>query len=325
MKADDFMPGEAAVAQIRKDLEAYEAGRRSAERQVWLRVPLFLGALLVVVNLLAWTFNAIADRNEQWLSAPHVFLYVAGLFALFFVYRQAMKPATEVRQSFRERLLPIIFGFIKDMRYDHNTTPGSFDRLPRATTGEFNRQIFDDVVTGKYEGFPFELYEAQLSRKAGKSDQTVFKGVILAVEAETAFPGLLVATRRSNAVQSFFQDMFGSRGLEELTSGVAPLDAVYEFRTDNVAAARPLVAGRLAQALQWLGEAWPEEPARVALQGSDAFLLIPHSKNFFELPGISMPIDYDIHVQPIVADMVSLLATGALVRKIGAADDKESA
>jgi hypothetical protein len=37
---------------------------------------------------------------------------------------------------------------------------------------------------------------------------------VLAVEAETAFPGLLVATRRSNTVQSFFREMFGSGSLE---------------------------------------------------------------------------------------------------------------
>ena len=80
------------------------------------------------------------------------------------------------------------------------------------------------------------------------------------------------------------------------------------------------MTGRLAKALQWLGETWPEQPARVALSGSDGFLLIPLSKNFFELPGISAPLDYQRHVAPMIADMVSLLATASLVRKIGAPD-----
>ena len=115
--------------------------------------------------------------------------------------------------------------------------------------------------------------------------------------------------------------MFGSGGLEEVQSGVAQLDETYEFHTDNAAAARPLVSGRLAKALQWLGETWPGEPARVALQGSDGFLLIPSTKNFFELPGISTPLDYRAHIEPLVADMVALLATAALVRKIGQPDD----
>ena len=59
----------------------------------------------------------------------------------------------------------------------------------------------------------------------------------------------------------------------------------------------------------------------MALKGSDAFLLIPLSKNFFELPDISEPLDYRRHVGPMIADMTALLATAALVRKVGAPDD----
>ena len=78
------------------------------------------------------------------------------------------------------------------------------------------------------------------------------------------------------------------------------------------------MTGRLAQALEWLGEAWPEQPARIALHGRDGFLLIPLSKNFFELPALSEKLDYKAHVEPMIADMAALLATAALVRKIGA-------
>ena len=321
MDARNFMPDETVVAGIRKDIERYEVERAGAYAQVIWRVPVFLGALVVVAGIVAYGFNGFADPNEQWLSSPHVFLYFGTVVALFFAYSLAMRPATKLRQSFREHVLPIVLGFIKDMRYANATTPNSFDRLPRQATGSFNRQGFDDVVSGKYEGFPFELYEATLSQKAGKSSQTIFKGVVMAFETITPFPGLLVATRRAGQISRFFRDMFGSGGLEEVQCGVAQLDETYEFHTDNAGAARPLVSGRLAKALQWLNETWPGEPARVALQGSDGFLLIPSTKNFFELPGISTPLDYRAHIEPLVADMVALLATAALVRKIGQPDD----
>src|SRR5690606_31824832 len=148
----------------------------------------------------------------------------------------------------------------------------SFERLPGEAMGSYNRQSFDDVVTGTIDGFPFELYEAELRQKAGKSSSTTFKGVIVAFETATPFPGMLVATRKSNQVMSFFRGFFGGSSLHELQSGIAELDASYDFRTDNPEAARPLVQGRLAQALQWLGEAWPDEPARIALKGEDGFL-----------------------------------------------------
>ncbi|CAN7690574.1 hypothetical protein LJR234_005793 [Mesorhizobium amorphae] len=321
METTDFMPSEVVIAGIRKDIEDYEARRASAYRQVRWRVPVFVGLVVVFMVLVAWLFNKVADPNEQWFSTPHVFLYFGSFVAALLLYFQAVKPATRLQQSFRETLLPMIFGFIQDIRYQHGVRPNSFDRLPRETVGPFNRQSFDDVFSGRYEGFAFELYEAELREGTGKGSSTAFRGVIVAFETITPFPGTLVATRRANVVVGFFRGMFASR-MEELSSGVSELDAAYEFRTDNVEAARPLVSGRLAQALKWLGETWPDDPARVALDGSDGFLLLPQPKDFFELPDISVPLDYQTHVAPMIADMGAMLATAALVRKIGAKDEQ---
>lgn len=320
METADFMPDETEIAGIRRNIEAYEAARSSAVRQVRWRVPLFVGLVLVVVALIAWLFNKVADPHEQWFSTPHVFLYVIGFVVAIVLYFRARKPATRLQQSFRETLMPIIFGFIGDMRYQHDVTPHSFDRLPRETVGGSSMSRFDDIISGRYDGFAFELYEADLWDGAStKTKATAFKGVVVAFEAIEPFPGILVATRRTNAVMGFFRGMFASK-MQELSSGVPELDAAYEFRTDNVEAARPLVTGRLAQALKWLGETWPDDPARIALNGGDGFLLLPQAKNFFELPEISVPLDYTRHVAPMISDMGAMLATAALVRKIGAKD-----
>lgn len=131
---------------------------------------------------------------------------------------------------------------------------------------------------------------------------------------------MLVAARKAGKVVGFFRGMFSSK-MQELASGVPELDATYEFRTDNVEAARPLVTGRLARALTWLGETSPHDQARIALTGSDGFLLMPRNMNFFELPDISMPLDYQTHIAPMIADLGAMLATAALVRKIGARDE----
>ena len=321
MDTKELMPSEEVIAGIRKDIEAYEVEREKAHAQVRWRVPVFLGLLLVVAVLLAVALNSLASPYLQWFSTPHVFLYFGTFVGAFFVYNAAMGPATRLRQSFRERVLPIVFGCIRDMRYANGTTPDSFGRLPRKAVGSFGRESFDDTVSGTYDGFPFELYEAKLST-GGKSDRIVFKGVVAAFETVTPFPGLLVAAKRAGTVSNFFRDLFGGSGLETVECGIAELDEAYEFHTDNPGAARALVTGQLAKALQWLNETWPGEPARVALDGRDGFLLLPHDKNFFELPDISTPIDYKAHIEPLVAEMVSLLATVALVRKIGAPGDE---
>lgn len=320
MDAQDFMPSEAALKGVRAEIEVYEAERQKVRRSAAIRIPIYLAIVVILVAVLAVAFNSFADPNEQWSSAPHVFLYIGGLVALFIAYASATAPTRRLQQSFRERLLPVIFGFIDKVRYRRGETPASVHKLPRDTVGSFNQSSYDDEISGVWQGLPFELYEAVFSQKVNKNSSTIFRGVVVALETETAFPGVLIATRKANKVTSFFRGIFGTE-LHELQSGVPILDAAYDFRTDNLDAARPLVTGRLAQALQWLGETWPEEPARIALKDRDAFLLLPQSKNFFELPDISVPLDYKTHIAPMIADMASLLATGALVRRIGSAGE----
>ncbi|WAX97484.1 DUF3137 domain-containing protein [Aminobacter sp. NyZ550] len=310
------MPDEATTAGIKKDLEAYQAERNAIRLSTAWRVPLYLGGVIVAVLVLALIFNFIADLNEQWLSTPHVYLYVVGFIAAFFAYFRAMRPLEAANASFRNKLLPIVFGFIKNMRHERGATPPSFVNLPESTVGKYNNLEIDDFISGNYDGFDFELYETLLTQRAEKHDSTTFQGVIVAFGLKKPFEGTLVATIRTNAVLSFFGELFGS-GLKELRSGVQDLDMAYEFRSDNVEAAQPLVSGQMAQALTWLKEAWPGEPARIALSGTSGFLLLPHQKDFFELPASDVALDYKVHVEPMIADMATILATASLVRKIG--------
>ena len=321
MAAEDLMPDAASMARIRAEVEAWEAERARAMRGIRWRVPVYLGLVLLGVIVLAVIFNAAADPREQWLSAPHVFLYVAGIVAAFFAWRAARRPAAELERSHRDRLLPIAFGFIDGLSYARGATPASFADLPREAVGDFDSQMFDEVVSGRRGGFTFELYEARLSRTGAGPDQSVFRGVVLALETEATFPGLLVGTRRSGAVSRFLRDMFGDSKLTDLESGVADLDDDYAFRSDNVAAAQPLVSGRLGRVLAWLREGWPKDPARVALRGDRAYLLLPHDKDFFALPDVNTPIDFEAHIRPIIADLASLIATGALIRKVNSPEE----
>jgi hypothetical protein len=310
------MPDEATTAGIKKDLEAYQAERNAIRLSTAWRVPLYLGGVIVAVLVLALIFNFIADLNEQWLSTPHVYLYVVGFIAAFFAYFRAMRPLEAANASFRNKLLPIVFGFIKNMRHERGATPPSFVNLPESTVGKYNNLEIDDFISGNYDGFDFELYETLLTQRAEKHASTTFQGVIVAFGLKKPFEGTLVATIRTNAVLSFFGELFGS-GLKELRSGVQDLDMAYEFSSDNVEAAQPLVSGQMAQALTWLKEAWPGEPARIALSGTSGFLLLPHQKDFFELPASDVALDYRVHVEPMIADMATILATASLVRKIG--------
>lgn len=316
MDGTDFMPDGATLAAIREEIERYESLRASAKRRVLWRVPVYWLAVMLVVAGLAIAFNGMASPYEQWTSTPHVFLYVAGAVAIVLSFVSARAPARKLHATFRQTVLPMVFGFIDDLSYQTEDEPRSFDRLPREALGEFDDASFDDVISGSFGGFSFELYEANLEQSSAGSTSTVYKGLIVTFQAAAPFPGVLIATVRSNRKASLLRSILGGGELDELKSGVTELDSLYEFRTDNAEAARPLVEGRLAKALQWLGESWPSEPARIVLKGDDGFLLLPSTKNFFELPGDSVPLDFDAHIRPMIADMASILAIVSLVRKV---------
>lgn len=320
MDAAGFMPSEAALAKVRSEIEAYEAEREKTGRAVWVRRVLFLAILAVLTIVLTLAFNSFADPREQFSSSPHFWLYVVAAILVPVLYSAANGPANKLQQSVRDRLLPVIFGFIDDVRYRKGDVPDSFSHIPKDTIGAHSDVDFDDEIVGVWQGWPFELYEAKATVGSGKSQSTVFQGVVITLKTEQPFPGELIAARRATSVTSFFRGIFGNE-LEEITSPDPFVNERYHFRTDNPEAAAPLVTGRMTQALKWLGETWPDEPARIAMNHDDVFLLLPHSKNFFELPPISVPLDYKTHVAPMIADMATLLATASLVRQIGASDE----
>ena len=321
MDASKFMPDEAMVASIAADLKRYNGERAVAQAEVSRRRILYFGgytlAMALVAAAMAWLLVE-TDADAFGFVIP---IAAFCLFGYWIVAGIASAPARRLQQSFRDTLLPRIFGFIGNVSYAHGRQPPSFSRLPRVATGHFNRTKFQDVFAGRYEGFEFELYETTLTYKGNKSSNTVFDGVVLAFGLTRRFPGTLVAVKSEPGIVRFFRDLFDRSGLETIEAADPALAGLYEFRSDNPDAARSLVSGRFTQALDWLKDAWPGSLARVALQGEDGFLLIPTTKDFFELPHISVETDYQAHVEPIVAEMVTLLATAALVRQVtGEAD-----
>lgn len=314
MDARDFMPPEEVVAAVRTEIDRHNEERSAVLSDIARWKPVYVGTALAAAVAVAWITYILFSRSDGLVTA--MMLTVAfGLLAVYQAHEIATQPLKVRQQRLRDSLFPKIFGFVEDLRYQHRGKPLSFTRLPAAATGRHTGHSFDDVIAGRYAGFPFELYETTLTRRSGKSTRTVFRGLVLAFQAPHVFPGTLVATKQSGEVARFFRDLFGDGGLKRVETGDASLDAVYEVRSDNPSAARPLIDGNLARALDWLRETWPGEPARVALCDGDAFILLPMSKNFFELPVGATALVYETHVEPIVAELAALIATASLVRK----------
>ena len=307
-----LMPKEAALEDLRAAVAAYNASRGGVTNHMYIRVVLIFGGFLVFAGFA--TYVAVTEIESNIVGFVLGLLFVAGGF----VWRFAIAPAKQFQQSLRDRMLPIVFGFVDRVHYVHGAMPHFIAAMPDKDFVPRDRSEHGDLIAGTQDGLAFTLSETELSRGSGKSRETTFKGVIFHYEREEAFPGLLLAARKPSAVQRFMRDLFGSStALTLVTSGNPEVDASHEFRTDRPDAATPLVQGTLAKALDYLASEWRDDVVRIALNQRQCYLLVPTKKDFFELPPVDTPIDFERHIRPMIRDLVLLLATAQLVRRIG--------
>ena len=306
-----LMPKDAALEAVRAAVAEYNAARPKVARDMYLNVTLVLGVYLLFSALLLYLV-ATQIEKDWTLVTLGVLVFGATL-----AWKFAVGPAKRFQQGLRDRMLPLVFGFIGEVQYVHGATPRFLSGMPGKEFVPRDRSEHGDMIAGVHEGLAFTLSETEMSTGSGKSRQTTFKGVIFHFEREEAFPGLLVAVRKPNAMHRFMRDLFGGGALALVTSGNPEVDAFHEFRTDRAEAATPIVQGALAKALDYLSSVWRDDVVRLALRGRDCYLLVPAKKDFFELPPVDTPIDFERYIRPMIRDLVTLLATAQLVRRIG--------
>lgn len=315
MSLDKFRPDEGVAAEIRSRLDAYETQRQTVHRQQRWLIPLSLipAGLVAILGLMPLLVGGeTAMEAGDWMDFAWWLLLGVGMLAYAGVW-VAKLPARRLQQSMRDRLLPRLFGFLGDVDYAHGAVPFSFDHLPKEALPDYGNREFGDVLRGRHQWMQFELCELEL-KTGGKNKRTVFKGLVVSFDMPAAFPGLLLVTPRLGEVAGFFREMFGAR-LQVVTANDDLLDALYEFRSDHAGAAQPLVRGPLRAALGDLRRASRDGAPRLALTGKLGFLILPTSKDFFELPGVERAALYERDIEPMVADLVALLDTAGTVRQ----------
>jgi hypothetical protein len=315
MAEGDYKPDDDAVAAIKAHLVAYDAQRATEDRN--LR---FLGPMSLVPAVLVALFGigALLTADEAPFGAKDKFQFAFWIFLAVMLlgsggFWLAQRPSKRLQQNLRDRMLPALFGFIGEIEYTHGRTPFTFDHIPKGVLPDHARAEFGDVVRGMHKWMRFELFEAHL-KSGGKSNTTLFDGVVVGFEIPARFPGVLLATPRVGQWSMFFRDMFGT-AFTTVEAGDSLLDATFEFRTDNAPDARRLIAGSLGQALAPMRQTWREGAPRIALSQTTGFLVMPTTRDFFELPDLGTSVSYERHIQPMVTELIQLLDTALVVRR----------
>ncbi len=304
------MPDAAALETVHRAIDAYNEERPARELAMQQRVTIVMGGFVVVAGcILLLLFNS-GMKDGFGLVCGGVF------FVGWSLYQQCLKPARAFQQDLRDRMLPVIFGFVDRVQYSKGTTPRFMERFPKQALMKYASATHDDAVSGVYENLRFMLSETELTT-GGKNKTVLFKGVIFHFIRDNSFPGILAATKRPGGFQKFVENFFSTGPLNVIESGDPRADASHEFRTNNMTAAKPLVEGDMVSALDYLSGVWPTDVVRIALSDHECFLLVPSKKNFFELPDIAHDINFEADVMPMIRDMVTLLVTARLVSHIG--------
>jgi hypothetical protein len=167
-----LMPKEGALENLRAAVAAYNGARPRVTRELYLRVLLIFGGYLLFAAFVA--YMAWSDIESNVVGIVLGLLFVGGGF----VWKYAVAPSKNFQQTLRDRMLPLVFGFVEEVQYAHGATPRFMAGLPGKDFVARDRGEHGDMIAGRHEGLAFTLSETELSTGSGKSRQTTFKGVV---------------------------------------------------------------------------------------------------------------------------------------------------
>jgi hypothetical protein len=306
-----YMPGETAVAEIKRHIDEYNRDRPGIYKSCFNIAWLAMGGYAVVALLIAYVVFQMDERGRVF-GFTAVFVGLAGAW----LWRLVWQPLRDHQLSLRYRLFPQVFKFIDGCRYSAGVEPGFLGDLNRLKLVNFTSTANDDLISGTHDGMDFELVETKLIRGKGKSQEVQFEGLIFHFKLEKEFPGLLVAAKRSSGWQRTMKEMWRTGPIDELLSGNRQLDETHDFRSNNHRDARALIAGPITSVLTWLGNEWHGGEVSIALSHDDGYLMLPSKQDFFALPDMQHDVHYESDVKPLVREMVMLLAVAHVVRRV---------
>lgn len=314
MDPERHMPGEAAVAEIQAQIDAYNKARPAiydgCMRQAMVALAIYgaFGLFVCFVSL------------QLGIEASHFVLVAAGVIGGgYLIWHFIWSPMEAVQAGLRNNLFPKLFSFIEDVSYQKAAKPGFLNHISELQLVRYQDAETDDLIIGRHEGMDFALLEAKLT-VGSKNKETVFRGLIFHFRLSDPFPGMLVVAKRGGWWEQTMKDFWRTGPSLELSSGNRQLDESHQFYTDNRAAARPIIAGPLTSVLTWLGNEWHGGDVRIALAGEHGYLLLPSTHNYFSLPGRQEDVVYQRHVKPLVRELVMALAIAHVVGRSLAAD-----
>jgi hypothetical protein len=255
-------------------LAPYEAERQAVLRRFWRGI---VGGLIVgaAISIVLAVLNSDPDPEGMvWTT-----VFVGVLFAGF-----SYMPVHRFEKRCKTRALTDLAGAL-DMTYAaEGFDPPAFERMKalKLIDSNFSSSSFEDLFGGVRAGAAFQLYEADLTRRSGKTTVVVFRGQILRIAFPKRFLGTTVVNRNS-------QRWFPPRGLERVGLESSQFERIFEVFGDDQVEARFLVHPSFMERLMALETAMAGKNLRCAFDGGDLLVAV-EGADLFEVVDVFRPL-----------------------------------
>ena len=277
-----------AVAAYNQQREGFAATRSAA----YGKQNYIMAALAVV--LVTVVFGLYRGGNST-AAIVAGFVGVFGLCICFAVLRgKADEPGIMLQTTMREKVFPALFSDIKDARFLAKTK-GFYNEIPDGIRRTGTKYEWGDLIEGSYKGHPIEINEVTVFKKtkSGSETKTVqdFKGIALRTGLENAVPDLIV-TKGRMAVARWISEKLGTRGdTPHVAFDDAAFEAAFDVHCGDEGFARSVFSDAGRARLMTLQARHTKGALRLAATGTQAYILLDHAKDFFELPPLDRPFN----------------------------------
>lgn len=240
---------------------------------------------------------------------PIMFLVVPPVLIGWGIYGAHMKDLRRLGEDTKTLIVNAVTQSFGIGFTPHPSRPGSIDRYRKLSlVPKFDREGFEDLLTGQRGAASFELFEARLERRRSDSKgrtryENVFSGQCLRMEFGKRFFGRTLITRDAG----FFRRFGGGKGMERAALEDPHFEKIFDVYTTDQVESRFLLTPDFMQKLVDLEEAFhggklkccfSEGEVLVTVQGGDLFA-----------PGsMKKPLDDPSLVRELVDDLVAVFS-----------------
>jgi hypothetical protein len=266
------------MPEIREALAGLETVRRTVARKIARRRRLYLpiGVAAGIIGAAAIWFGGRGGSGSVLIPMAIVFAFgpiVASILA------NRLPAANGYVRDFKQAILPRLLSRFGDFEYLLSAPPPTLDRL--TGTGllpSHDQGRSDDTVSGSHHGHRLRIDDLELRAwrkkpRGGKSPETVFRGLLVEIEAGTSFAGTTVILQNLPTVD---KGRPGKAGLRRIELEDPVFNEIYVVHGDDEVSVRALLTPATMERLLRLVDGQMFLTPGVLAEGGRLFVTFPY-------------------------------------------------